>query len=88
MQRPTTWKVLTIGAAMAGLSLIGAGAASAQPAPLAASADCQSTGPVTVHCQTNGSDQIFTAPMPQPDVSVYGPFFWQNPNVGSAMRSR
>jgi hypothetical protein len=85
MQRPATWKVLTLGATMVGLSLIGAGAATAQQS---AAADCQSTGPATIHCHTNGSDQIFTAPMPQPDVSVYGPFFWQNPAVGSAMRSR
>lgn len=84
MRRNASWKVFVIGAAMAGLSLIGAGAASAQ----ATSTDCQNTGPSTTRCETNGSCSIYTAPKPQSDRSVhpYGPFFWQNPNVGSAAR--
>lgn len=95
MQRPASLKVLVLGAAMAGLSLIGAGAANAQAdvlresaatvcAPQSASPDCQDVGPSTTRCQTNGSCQIVTAPRPQSErsVGVYGPFFWQNPGVG------
>ena len=95
MQRPATLKVLTLGAALAGLSLIGAGAAAAQTdvprvsavtscgpqSSSATSPDCQNTGPSTTRCQTNGSCQIVTTP-PKTEAGLYGPFFWQNPNVG------
>ena len=77
MERPASWKILVLGAAMAGLGLIGAGTAAAQTA----SPDSQNTGPSTTRCQTNGSCQIVTAP-PKTEAGVYGPFFWQNPNVG------
>ena len=82
MQRPATWKVLVLGIAIAGLGLLGAGTASA-----ASSADCQSIGPNVTRCETNGSAQIATSPRTQQaPVHPYGPFFWQNPAVGSAAR--
>jgi hypothetical protein len=102
MKRSASWKVFTIGAALAGLSVIGAGAATAQtdvlresavsaPQPqsnAAASRDCANVGPFTTHCQTRGSSQIYTAPNPDlgRSAGVYGPFFNQNRGIASALR--
>ncbi len=75
MKRPATWKVLTVGAAMTGLGLIGAGPAAAAPSEmLGTSAVCTTKGPLTTHCQTSGSNQIHTAPNPNIGLK-YGPFY-------------
>ena len=101
MTRPAAWKVLTVGAAFTGLSLVGAGpaVATAAPAPQAgpaitttvdaplANANCSNRGGLTTHCQTNGSSQLHTTPMPRAG-GIYGPFFNQNRGLGWRSRHR
>lgn len=76
MNRITTAKILVIGAAMTGLSFIGAATAAAQPAEINESASVTRT-------DTNGSTSIRTSPEHRPSFphNTYGPIvgFGSNP---------
>jgi len=79
MNRITTLKTLTIGAALAGMAVFGAGTAAADfPPPPAAVAgtttDCTTGGAKSSRCTTNGSTALHTSPLTTVEPRMYGPY--------------
>ena len=72
MERPATWKVLTLGAAMTGLGVLGAGAAMAQP-PDAVESDSRSSA-------SSSQSSTWESPDPSDGHGSYGPWESDHPN--------
>lgn len=77
-----TWKSLTVGALMAGMSVVGVGAGIGQAAGAAAPSagitgateDCTGGGAHARRCTTNGSTALHTSPKTVVNPRVYGPY--------------